>query len=103
MPTLLTPPLAFVLYLVLGGLLLGLGRLLAGPAHPNAAKSSSYASGEAAPLSAAAPGYAAFYTIALFFAALHLGVLVLATSALAPVAGLFILGLGLALLVLLLG
>jgi len=94
---------AFPLYMVLAGLLYGLGRVLSGAARPSAAKSGTYAGGEAPPQGAAAPGYGAYFTIALFFAMLHLGVLMLATGPLAPITALFILGLSLALLVLILG
>jgi NADH:ubiquinone oxidoreductase subunit 3 (subunit A) len=103
MSTLLTPPIAFLVYLLLGVLISRVGRSLAGPSLPNALKSSTYASGEAAPLSAAAPGYGPNFVTALFFGVLHLGILVVATSNLSISAGLFLLGLVAALLVLLLG
>jgi len=103
MSILLSPPLAFLIYLALVGVLFGFGRLLAGAGRPSALKSSTYASGEAPPAAVAAPGYGPFFVIALFFAALHLGVLVLATGPLSPAAALFIVGLALALLVLVLG
>jgi hypothetical protein len=61
---LFAPPIAFLAYLVLGAILSGLGRLLAGPEQPSAAKSSLYASGEESPRVAAAPGYRQFFTIA---------------------------------------
>ena len=100
MPALLTPPIAFVIYLLAGGLLLGFGRVLAGPGRATAAKSATYASGEAPPSGLAAQGYSRSFFMTLFFGVLHLGVLVLATSTLPPVAGVFIVGLLLALLVL---
>ncbi len=103
MSILLSPPVAFLIYLVVGGLLLGLGRRLAGAGRPSALKSGTYASGEVPPTAVAAPGYGPFFVIALFFAALHLGVLVLATGPLSPGVALFIVGLALALLVLILG
>jgi hypothetical protein len=99
----LAPPLAFVMYALAGLLLASLGRLLAGPARPNRLKSSPYASGEAAPPNGAPPGYGPYFVPALFFGLLHLGILVAATGGLTPVVGLFLLGLGAALLVLLLG
>jgi NADH:ubiquinone oxidoreductase subunit 3 (subunit A) len=99
----LAPPLAFVVYALLGVLITGLGRLLAGPPRPSRLKSSTYASGEAAPRQAAAPGYGAYFVPALFFGMLHLGILVAATSTLTPGVGLFLLGLMAALLVLVLG
>ena len=51
----------------------------------------------------AAPGYRPFFVVALFFAVLHLGVLVLATGIPSPVMRIYLLGLLLALLALILG
>jgi hypothetical protein len=51
----------------------------------------------------AAPGYRQFFVIALFFAILHLGVLMIGSSDLSSVAGLYLLGLILALIALILG
>ncbi len=104
MEILLAPPVAFLMYIVLVGLLSGFGRVLAGAAHPNAAKSSPYASGEKNSMTqVTAPGYRPFFTVALFFAILHLGVIVLASGGLAPMAGVYLLGLMLALVALILG
>ena len=49
MNQLLSPPLAFLAYIPIALVLLGIGRLLAGPASPNAVKTSVYGSGEASP------------------------------------------------------
>lgn len=100
---LLSPPIALLIYTVLVGLLYGLGRLLAGPAQKTALKTSTYASGEAPPTRAAAPGYRPFFVVALFFAVLHLGVLVIGVGGLTPLTGLYMIGLALALLALILG
>ena len=70
---LLSPPVAFVIYVVLVGILYGLGRLLAGPPNVTPVKSSTYSSGEEPPTYLAAPGYRPFFVVALFFAILHLG------------------------------
>ena len=51
----------------------------------------------------AAPGYKPFFVIALFFAILHLGVLMLGSSSLSPIAGIYLAGLLLTLLALILG
>lgn len=102
MDILLSPPIAFALYLALVGGMALLGRYLA-PARPTAAKSSTYASGEAPPKRMAAPGYRPFFVIALFFALLHLGVLMIGTGSTTGVAVIFVLGLGLTLLALILG
>ncbi len=106
MDFLLTPPVAFLIFMALAGLLYGIGRLLAGPTKESALKRSTYASGEAPPEEMAVPGYRPFFVVALFFAILHLGVLVLATGALAAPTGgaiVFLVGLMLALLALVLG
>lgn len=100
---LLGPPVAFVVYLVLVGILSGFGRVLAGPAQESEAKASTYASGEAPPIRPAAPGYRPFFVIALFFAILHLGMLMLGSSEFASVAWIYLIGLMLALLALILG
>jgi len=101
---LLVPPIAFCIYLVLVGLLSGFGRLLAGPAGaPSEIKASTYASGEEAPVRPAVPGYRQFFAIALFFAVLHLGVLMLGSSDLSAAAAAYLVGLILALLALILG
>lgn len=101
---LLIPPVAFVLYLVLVGVLSGIGRVLAGAEQPNPLKSSTYTGGEEMPSETrGVPGYRPFFIVALFFAVLHLGVLMLGSSTLAPVSALYLVGLVLALLALILG
>lgn len=100
---LFSPPVAFLAYLVLAGLLYGLGRMLAGPPHITPLKSSTYSSGEAPPAQRAAPGYRPFFVVALFFAMLHLGVLVLGSGGPSLITSVYLLGLMLALLALILG
>lgn len=102
MTSLLSPPIAFALYVVLAGLLFGVGRLLAGPGNPTDLKSDLYASGEAPPSFAAAPGYRPFFVTTLFFAVLHLGALVLSVGDASWIAGVYLAGLALALLALML-
>jgi len=98
------PPVAFVIYLVLVGVVAGFGVLLAGPDKAQSAlKTSTYASGEAAPPRGAATGYSPFFVIALFFAILHLGVLVIASGAVTQAMALFLAGLALVLVILILG
>lgn len=99
----LSPPITFVIYVILVGILTGFGRLLAGPTRETPLKSSIYSSGEAPPTQAAAPGYRPFFAVALFFAIVHLGVLMLGTSNFSPVSGIYLVGLILALLALILG
>ncbi len=103
MSILLSPPLAFLIYIPLVLLISLLGRVLAGRSPASSMKSSIYGSGEAAPTSLAAPGYRPFFLIALFFAVLHLGVLVLGSGGLTIMTGIYLLGLVFALLALLLG
>lgn len=104
MEILLYPPIAFVIYLALVGILSGMGRALAMPAQAdNHAKRSAYASGEAGTTHRAAPGYRQFFVVALFFAVLHLGVLMVGSAALTNVTGAYLIGLILALVALILG
>lgn len=103
MNILLIPPIAFVLYIVLVGMLSGLGKLIAEPHRPNAAKTSAYTGGETLPLKSGVPGYRPFFVVALFFAVLHLGVLMLGSAVASPIAILYLAGLILALLALILG
>jgi NADH:ubiquinone oxidoreductase subunit 3 (subunit A) len=98
-----TPPIAFALYFGFTALIYAIGRMLAGRGVASELKSSTYSSGEAPPLRAAAPGYRPFFVAALFFAVLHLGALVLGSGGLSLETGLYLTGLFLALLVLILG
>jgi len=100
---LLSPPIAFVIYLVLVGILFGIGRGLAGSPQASAIKTSTYSSGEAPPSYTAAPGYRPFFVVALFFAILHLGVLMLGSGGLTLISGVYLIGLMLALVALILG
>ncbi|HEX3050187.1 MAG TPA: hypothetical protein VHP83_05985 [Aggregatilineaceae bacterium] len=103
MDFLLIPPVAFIAYVGLVTLLSLFGRMLAGPSEHSAVKASTYSSGEASPVRPAAPGYRPFFVIALFFAILHLGVLMLGSGELSGTAGIYLIGLMLALLALILG
>jgi NADH:ubiquinone oxidoreductase subunit 3 (subunit A) len=99
---LFSPVLAFAGYLLLVALITWFGRRIS-PTRPTDVKVSTYASGEEAPHSLAAPGYQPFFTVSLFFAILHLGVLVLASGDFSPTMALFVGGLIMALLALILG
>ena len=105
MEVLLYPPIAFAVYLVLVGVLSGVGRASAVPAHSHAdaTKSSAYASGEVGETNQAAPGYRQFFVVALFFAVLHLGMLLAGSSGLTLVTAAYIVGLIVALVALILG
>lgn len=99
----LTPPIAFLINLALVGILYNIGQMLAGPEKPNAMKSSIYSSGEEHHVAKAAPGYQPFFLIALFFAILHLGVLLLGTGSLSWMSAIYLGGLILVLIALILG
>ena len=103
MQILLTPFVAFLIYLAVAALLYIAGRKLAGPAKLSLLKSSTYSSGEKSPTRMAAPGYRPFFVVALFFAVLHLGALVVGSGLASPAMLIYLLGLMLALLALILG
>jgi NADH:ubiquinone oxidoreductase subunit 3 (subunit A) len=103
MDSILTPPVAFLLYIPMVLLITWAGRQLAGPRAAQPAKSSNYSSGEKAPTTAAAPGYRPFFLVAFFFAILHLGMLVLGMGNLSWHHALYIVGIALALVALILG
>ncbi len=104
MQIILIPPIAFLIYLGLVGLLSLFAKRLAGTSGVGSTlKSSTYSSGEEPPTRLAAPGYRPFFVVALFFAILHLGVLVLSTGKTSPVMIIYLVGLLVALLALILG
>ena len=100
---LLSPVVAFLVYFAVVSAISGLGRLFSAKGSKSQFKSTVYASGEENDPLPAAPGYRQFFVIALFFAILHLGVLMIGSSDLSSVAGLYLLGLILALIALILG
>jgi NADH:ubiquinone oxidoreductase subunit 3 (subunit A) len=100
---LLAPPVAFAIYVALVAILSRFGRALAAPGNKSLLKATTYASGEASPTRLAAPGYRPFFVIALFFAILHLGILILGSGTLTPITAIYLVGLLLALLALILG
>jgi NADH:ubiquinone oxidoreductase subunit 3 (subunit A) len=103
MENILTPPIAFLLYIPLVWLITWVGKQLAGPNNPSAAKSSSYGAGEKASSIAAAPGYRPFFLVAFFFAILHLGMLVLGSGELNGPQAIYVIGLAFVLVALILG
>ncbi len=103
MEILLAPPLAFMVYLVLVGVLSLFGKRIAPNTPDSPLKRSTYASGEEAAQNLSAPGYKPFFRVALFFAVLHLGVLVLGSGNLSSIEAVYLAGLGVALLALILG
>jgi NADH:ubiquinone oxidoreductase subunit 3 (subunit A) len=102
----LYPPVAFGINIILAGILLAFGRFLAGSRKSNESnemKTSSYTSGESAPTGQSAPGYKQFFVIALFFAVLHLGVLMIGSGGLNWLTGVYLTSLVLILIALILG
>jgi NADH:ubiquinone oxidoreductase subunit 3 (subunit A) len=100
---LLSPLVAFLIYCLVAAIASGLGRLFSAQGSKSDMKTATYASGEENDPIPAAPGYRQFFVVALFFAVLHLGVLMVGSSDLSPVAGVYLLGLILALIALILG
>jgi NADH:ubiquinone oxidoreductase subunit 3 (subunit A) len=93
MQVILTPPVAFGLYALLVGILLAAAWKVAARGAPSQSKTSIYSSGEKAQAGIAAPGYKPFFMVALFFAILHLGVLIVGSGGFTVVTGIYILGL----------
>ncbi len=100
---LLSPLVAFLIYFVLVLIVTGLAKIFSAKGRKSAFKTETYASGEEHDPLPAAPGYRQFFVVALFFAVLHLGVLMIGSSGLSTVAGVYLLGLILALIALILG
>lgn len=100
---LLSPFVAFLIYLVVVYIVSGLGKLFSATGRKTEFKTATYASGEAHDPLPAAPGYRQFFVVALFFAILHLGVLMIGSSGFSSVAIPYLLGLILALIALILG
>ena len=74
---LLSPVVAFLIYFLVVLAISGLGKLFSPTGRKSQFKSATYASGEENDPVPAAPGYRQFFVIALFFAILHLGVLMM--------------------------
>jgi len=100
---LLSPLVAFLIYLALVTIVSGMAKLFSAKGRKSEFKTDTYASGEEHDPLPAAPGYRQFFVVALFFAVLHLGVLMVGSSNLSSVAGVYLLGLILALIALILG
>ena len=100
---LLSPLVAFLIYMVVVYIVSGLGKLFSATGRKTEFKTATYASGEEHDPLPAAPGYRQFFVVALFFAILHLGVLMIGSSGFSSVAAPYLLGLILALIALILG
>ncbi|MHC1770964.1 MAG: hypothetical protein AB9907_04380 [Flexilinea sp.] len=104
MNILMSPPVAFMIYVVLGAGIVLYGQFSA-PTEDTALdqKRSLYGSGEVAPEERGVPGYKPFLLISLFFAILHLGVLVVGLSDLSSTSVIYLVALMLGLVALMLG
>ena len=76
---LLSPPIAFVLFLIAAALLFRLGRRMAPKSNAVGGKLTSYACGEDMPGQKIQFGYRLFFFVALFFTIMHVAALVIAT------------------------
>ncbi len=99
----LSPVIAFTFYMMLVAVLSLVGWGISARGKVNATKREKYAGGEEHDTEPAAPGYRPFFKVALFFAVLHLGVLMIGTSGFSPFTGVYVGGLILALIALMLG
>jgi NADH:ubiquinone oxidoreductase subunit 3 (subunit A) len=100
---LLSPLVAFLIYFAVAFIISGLAKVFSAKGRKTEFKTATYASGEESDPIPAAPGYRQFFVVALFFAVLHLGVLMIGSSGFSAVAGVYLLGLILALIALILG
>jgi NADH-quinone oxidoreductase subunit A len=91
---LLSPPIAFVIFLVFFYILYMLGGLVAPKVKKEGGKLATYACGEDVPGSKIQFGYRLFFFIALFFTMMHVAALVVATLPRGPLVflGVFYLG-----------
>ncbi|MBE2196945.1 MAG: hypothetical protein IAE83_22430 [Anaerolinea sp.] len=92
MISLLAPPLAFVGYAALIGLIFALSGRITRAVRRGANSPEAYSGGEQV-RTEAAPGYQQFFRTTLFFALLHLGALMIGLSDLSVGVGLYVLGL----------
>jgi len=76
---LISPPVAFIVFLVLGGLLSFLGSKMAPKLKRQGGKLTTYACGEDIPGIKIQFGYRLFFFIALFFTMMHVAALVIST------------------------
>lgn len=75
----LFPPVAFVIFLLVGMLLMFLGSKMAAQGRAYTGKGTPYACGEDVPANKVQPDYASFFPFALFFTIIHVTALIMAT------------------------
>ncbi len=83
---LLAPPLAFVMFLGIAGLVYGFGGLLGAKSKPSVEKLEPYACGEPFVAEKFRFGYRRFFIAAIFFTVMHVAVLCVATVPGGPLA-----------------
>jgi len=77
---LLSPPVAFVLFLAIAGLVYVLGKRMAPKPTDVGGKLTTYACGEDIPGTKIQFGYRLFFFVALFFTIMHVAALIIATA-----------------------
>jgi NADH:ubiquinone oxidoreductase subunit 3 (subunit A) len=83
---LLSPPIAFIIFLGVGLLLYLLGRAMAPKTNMTGSKGTPYACGEDVPMRKAQISYKMFFSLAIFFTVMHVAALVVATLPTGPIA-----------------
>lgn len=74
-----SPPVAFIIFLAVGGLIYLSGSWLAAKGKKSAGKKTQYACGEDVPAQRVQPDYNEFFPFALFFSIIHVTALIMAT------------------------
>jgi len=82
----LSPPIAFLIFIGVGQLLYLLGRAMAPRTNMTDAKAAPYACGEDVPMGKAQISYKLFFSLAIFFTVMHVAALVVATLPTGPIA-----------------
>ncbi len=75
----LLPPVAFVIFLLVGLVLMFLGSKMAAQGKSYSGKKAPYACGEDVPAAKVQPDYGSFFPFALFFTIIHVTALIIAT------------------------
>ncbi len=88
----ISPPVAFVILLVLCAGVMGVGKLFAARGKDAKNKLNAYACGEDMPENQAQPDYAQFFKFAFFFTIMHVIALMVATSSegITPISGIYL-------------
>lgn len=100
---LLTPAMAFLIYLGATSLLSRVGHFAAVKRPYDPLQSSTYAGGEHPSKDGALPDYSSSFVIALFFGVVHVGVLMVGSDTGSPLAAIYLIGLSITLAAFILG